>query len=703
MNPNGFIELNLCTVKNNRRPPTTIEEALAPLEKDTGETILIQGAPGMGKSMLLKQIAFRWAKQQMCRSKGEKPLLQRFQLVLRISLRERAFQEMDSVEELLKHFCEKDDEMHISEILKLLRSEDVALLLDGYDEFQNTSGDSIIVKILKREKLRQCTLIISSRPHAIAQVQKLCGSRCKRIEILGLTEDSQRAFIKQELDISDDVEQLQYIGLNNKFCEVPFNLVVLLCLYRYSESLPNNLSDLHKQIICFSIRRHLEKLGECVDGSFDFDNLLPPFDKYMKQLSEFCYRNINSKKMRYSFAEIKKSFQELSEADIRSFGLFKVVEEFKIGVTLAYEFVHVSVKEFLAAHYIDAHLPEDLKLLTLKEKFFVEHLSHMFALYMELSDGQHLRQFLSTTEQSCLSESFNIDKRKSLQLVCARIFQCLKQAAENALEGNDMREFSNLCDFVEDKLKRKIQFVAFTLSASDLEAIAFLLTNSVNPVWDEVCLMHCCVRDYGITILHQALKDHRCITISTLNLQNNNLTSKVDNKIKEIVINCRVKTLWIGYNAVGATEDFSTILSHSSCELELLEMHSSKLTSEAIKQIFDALQHYNPNNNRKLILDLSYNDITNETCDVIAPMLRNNKSLERLELSPASVKGAVIVLTAFENNTTLESLRLPTYSGDCTEISALQQQINDYRRASQVKELVFEHDKYYTLPHENIL
>ena len=55
-----------------------------------------------------------------------------------------------SVKELLRqHFCEEDDEKHINEIVESLHSgEKVALLLDGYDEFQNKSRAGIIFKIL---------------------------------------------------------------------------------------------------------------------------------------------------------------------------------------------------------------------------------------------------------------------------------------------------------------------------------------------------------------------------------------------------------------------------------------------------------------------------------------------------------------------------------------------------------------------------
>ena len=56
-----------------------LTEILAPLEQSKDpQFILIEGAPGIGKSILLKELAYRW---------GNKQLLKTFKLVLLISLR----------------------------------------------------------------------------------------------------------------------------------------------------------------------------------------------------------------------------------------------------------------------------------------------------------------------------------------------------------------------------------------------------------------------------------------------------------------------------------------------------------------------------------------------------------------------------------------------------------------------------------------
>ena len=80
-----------------------LDDILAPLEK--ASFILIEGAPGIGKSVLLKEIAYRWANTE---------LLQKFELVLLVSLRDPSLQKIKSVNNLLQLFYKGDENAEIS-------------------------------------------------------------------------------------------------------------------------------------------------------------------------------------------------------------------------------------------------------------------------------------------------------------------------------------------------------------------------------------------------------------------------------------------------------------------------------------------------------------------------------------------------------------------------------------------------------------
>ena len=164
------IKLDTCSheasqkVLDTSRATKEIEEILAPLEESKEASfILIEGAPGIGKSVLLKEIAFRWGTQQ---------LLQNFELVLLVCLRDPSLQQIESVDDLLQLFYKRHKNTTeitsaCSEYLSKNDGKSLTLLLDGYDEYpSDLQKHSLIADIIKRQVLPLCGLVVSSRPHA---------------------------------------------------------------------------------------------------------------------------------------------------------------------------------------------------------------------------------------------------------------------------------------------------------------------------------------------------------------------------------------------------------------------------------------------------------------------------------------------------------------------------------------------------------
>ena len=227
--------------------------------------ILIEGAPGIGKSFLLKEIAYRWG--------NIKQLLKTFKLVLLVCLRDPTIQQVGSISDLVQHFCEGNRQaIEIAaachDYLFENGGKDIAFLLDGFDEFPSELQKSgLIAKILKRRLLPNCALIVSSRSHATVHLRE---QATVKVDILGFTEIERNQFIQQALqDQPQGIKELtQY--LDNHFtisslCVVPFNMVVLLFLYKQGISLPNNSTELYKHFICLTICKHLARHGHDLD------------------------------------------------------------------------------------------------------------------------------------------------------------------------------------------------------------------------------------------------------------------------------------------------------------------------------------------------------------------------------------------------------------------------------------------------------
>ena len=377
-----------------------LTEILAPLEQSKDpQFILIEGAPGIGKSVLLKEIAYRW---------GNKQLLKAFKLVLLVPLRDPTVRQVVSVSDLLQLFCNREHTRAkqistvCSDYLVKNNGKGLVFLFDGFDEYPEAlQKNGLIADILKRKVLRYCALVVSSRPHATVYLRERATVR---VDILGFTETERSQFIQQALkEQPHNVKELtQYLEDHftiSSLCIVPFNMVVLLFLYKQGISLPVNFTELYNHFICQTICRHLAKHGDIPNNTItNLRNLPNPCSKIIQQLSKFSLEALNNEKLEFTFDEIKMACPDIVNVPgaINGFGLLQAVQHFGItGNTITFNFLHFTIQEFLAAFHITCLLPND-ELKILREKFWSETHSNMFAIYITLTNGQRpsFRQFI---------------------------------------------------------------------------------------------------------------------------------------------------------------------------------------------------------------------------------------------------------------------------------------------------------------------
>ena len=222
--------------------------------------ILIEGAPGVGKTVLSMEIAYQWATGK---------LLHHMTLVLHLKLRDPAVQRLQSVKEMLLYFYKNDDsslEMCESCASSLVRSggDRVAIIFDGYDELPKALRDeSFIACIIDHNVLPKCTKVITSRPIASAGLHSKVSCR---VEILGFTAADRNDYIEYALhNLPDQIELLKsYLRDHpniDSLCYIPLNMTILLCLFKEQQQLPISQTDLYEKFILLTILHHLKKVG----------------------------------------------------------------------------------------------------------------------------------------------------------------------------------------------------------------------------------------------------------------------------------------------------------------------------------------------------------------------------------------------------------------------------------------------------------
>lgn len=657
-----------------------LAKILMPLENSNESFILIEGAPGIGKSVLLREIAYQWSRSQ---------LLQMFEIVLLVSLRDPVFQQAKSVSDLLQPFCEGDTKAvelvsACSQRLFDSGGKNIVFLFDGFDELpEKLQQNGLIVKILNRWVLPHCGLVVSSRPHASAILREQATTR---VEILGFTEKEREHYIKQALKGQPHkiVELTQYIDHHltiSSLCFIPFNMVILLFLYKQGISLPSNSNELYNYFICLTICRHLAKSGHSLtngSGDINLDNLPEPCSRIVKQLAKLSLDSLNNNQLIFTLSEIKVACPDIAAIPgaINGFGLLQAVQHFGLyGKTTTLNFVHISIQEFLAAHYVANILPHE-ELQILQEKFWSALHFNMFAIYVSLTKGQRpsFKQFLSGRDKTnTISSRFLGD-----QLKCLRLYHCFYEAGDmdNCKTIEKAKVFN----------RNEIDLTCTRLSASDLECVTLFLTSSTHKAWVKLYLTSCYIQDHGVRILHRGLCASG-VTIAKLWLSDNALTASSSSLIRDITISCKVEELWIDDNHnVGVNEQLYSMLCHPLSALEVLRMWGSKLSSGQAITLFHALRK----GSKLQVLDIRLNDITDDACNAIAGAVRENCSLVILEISgnPITGESAQVLLQALKDNNTLELLWLPHYSEEIqVTIRCLEEIVNKERmtRGCQVK------------------
>ena len=658
-----------------------VAEILAPLEtSDDPQFILIEGAPGIGKSLLLKHIAYRWGIQE---------ILQKFKLVLLVCLRDPTVQQMSLIDDLLQLFCRRDRRATetasaCSDYLSGNNGEDLALLFDGYDEYpERLQKDSLIADILKREVLPRCGLIVSSRPHASVSLRQ---QATVRVDILGFTEAEREHYIKESIKDQPQkiVELTQYLQAHltiSSLCFVPFNLVVLAYLYKQGFTLPKNSAELYNYFICLTICRHLAKHGHRLQGNITKLTDLPePYNKIIQQLSKLSLEALNDDKLIFTFEEIKEACPDITaiRGAINGCGLLQAIEHFGFtGTTTTINFLHFSVQEYLAAHHI-ANLPADEELKIIKEKFWSDIHFNMFSIYVSLTKGQRpsFKHFLcGGNEAIAISDKFLNDQLQSL-----RLYRCFHEAGD-----------VDICKTIERSVTfsdKKINLYHTSLTASDVECVTVFLTSSSHKEWVGLYLYNCYIQDHGLHILHRGLLHCRNITIDELVLTYNGLTTQSSSLISDITVKCKVKKeLVINNNdTIGEDEHLYSMLSSPSTMVEGLNMRHTQLSSRAAIALFTAVKA----NNKLKVLNIDHNAITDDACDAMTTALKSNNCLVILFMydNPLTGEAIVNIVNALKVNNTLKLLMLPQCpEGTKKTISSLQEVINKNRESQgcQVK------------------
>jgi len=326
----------------------------------TLKNILVEGAPGIGKTELVKEIAYLWAKSE---------IICYIKVVFVLYLRDPCIHKLKSIEMFIhdyvnskERYLDKEQAKSVIHELRNTQGSNIAFLMDGFDEFPSkVYEDSFIADLINGEVLPNALLLITSRPN----VSLILHNKVSKVfDIVGFAKVEREQYILDSLkDLPEQQNNLhQYLKnypIISSYCYIPLHLAIVIFLLKHN-ILPATLTRINELFILHTIYRSLQQHSKKYK-TVGFDKLtdLPPqIFSVVHQLSKLAYNGVQNSKLVFSLEEIKQLCPKINstEGTLNGFGLLQAVEHYNplsaLGKTASFNFLHYSMQEYLAAFYI---------------------------------------------------------------------------------------------------------------------------------------------------------------------------------------------------------------------------------------------------------------------------------------------------------------------------------------------------------------
>ena len=506
-----------------------VEDILQSNERSSPLVVAIDGAAGIGKTTLCRKMLNMWSNGTL--------LHQQYDLVLYCPLRNSKIATATMLSDLL--VCQRYEVPMVTEWFEKRNGEGLLIIFDGWDELsEQHRHSSLAARIIRREQLDQCSVIVTSRSYASSSLLEM-SSVTKHFEVTGFTEKeisiviiktlqndlklaqelidyfvhinchndhcdhcvtSEKIGLQETLSNKDSqlalklIQDLKVRGDVRSLCYVPLVLSMVILVYcKEGGHLPATLTELYENFILQTIRRHIKRqeVDPRILGSLS--SLPSQLAKALQELCQIAYSNLVNGKMAFSSHQLQK-YAEAAKKDF--FGLMTTFIDYDEE---KYQFLHLSIQEFLAAFWIAKYEKKT-------EEVFHDHFDDdQFQLCLRFVAGlTHLEH-----------ESYQLYFNKHIDIRCKRAPLFGYKAAQRSwfhqsseiknnsdfISSDDNKHFPSflfqliyesqnvkLCQLLAESIMgtslclRKVR-----LSLFDWLCLSYFINNS-NATWNHLCL-----------------------------------------------------------------------------------------------------------------------------------------------------------------------------------------------------------------------
>ncbi|XP_063048667.1 NACHT, LRR and PYD domains-containing protein 1 homolog [Engraulis encrasicolus] len=511
----GFIGARIEEYKS-----TTVDQFFRP--KDNGRiprAVILQGNSGHGKSLTAQKIILDWASGSLYQNQ--------FALVLHLSCKELNLIYSKGVQKSVAGLVSLSQKF-TPLVLKTLKDlpQKVLLLLDGFDELQfpvcevsnspvkdlSTPApvEVILGALLKGSILSECHLLVTTRPSASGELNKLLKRPVRCTEVLGFTEEGVHEYIKRFCKDDEVWKNVSSRVMSNETlftsCFIP-----VICW-----------------IVCTVFRNHLQKNVEMTNSLqtttsifVNFVSILlkhhcwglkQPVAALLKSLGQLAETGRQKQQVLFSKGVV---FNTVSDPTSVPF-LCKFLVKETVDMVEMFSFMHLSFQEFFSAlHYIlsqDEEMIKELLASTRHPKDRIHRLPVIQFLFglsnvkvMQVLQKHGLNPNPQSKEQLKEWVLYHINKNSQKKHVMRFILHCLYELHEEEFVKSTMAIWG------------KVSFVSISLTRTDCWVLLYCL--QCCPTIPSLELKRCNITADKMRLLQPALS--RC---QELGLQHSSLS-----------------------------------------------------------------------------------------------------------------------------------------------------------------------------------